>query len=296
MFMKDINIEQFIATSDFKLKNVSTKIALEADEDKLEDELKKLSKKLGEWQDVLYAHSKYAVLICLQGMDTAGKDSLIREVFNQFNTRGVVVHSFKVPTNLELRHDFLWRHYIALPARGKFGIFNRTHYENVLVTRVHPEYVLGENLPNVNSLEDIDENFWDSRFEQIRNFEDHLSKNGTIIFKFFLNISKEEQRQRLLRRLNRSDKNWKFSPGDLKERQLWDDYMDCYEEAIQRTSTPNAPWYVIPSDNKDAARYIVAKVLWEELSKYTDVQEPELEAKILENLEDYKKQLQHPDA
>jgi len=290
--MKDFNIEQLKATSNFKLNNAATKVSLDATEDKIEDELKELSKKLGEWQDVLYAHNKYAVLICLQGMDTAGKDSLIREVFNRFNTRGVVVHSFKVPTSLELKHDFLWRHYIALPARGKFGIFNRTHYENVLVTRVHPEYLLHENLPNINSLEDIDKNFWESRFEQIRNFEDHLAKNGTLIFKFFLNISKEEQRQRLLRRLNLSEKNWKFSPGDLKERELWDSYMRCYEEAIQKTSRENAPWYVIPSDDKDTARYLVAKVLWENLSTYKDVQEPELDPKIKENLDEYKKLLE----
>lgn len=294
--MKDINIEQFRANSDFKLENVSTKISLNANEDKIEDELKELSKKLGDWQDVLYAYNKYAVLICLQGMDTAGKDSLIREVFKHFNSRGVVVHSFKVPTPLELKHDFLWRHYIALPARGKFGIFNRTHYENVLVTRVHPEYLLNENLPDVNSLEDINEDFWESRFEQIRNFEDHLVKNGTIIFKFFLNISKEEQRHRLLRRLNLSEKNWKFSPDDLKERELWDSYMKCYEDAIQKTSTKDAPWYVIPSDDKDTARYLVAKVLWDNLSKYTDVQEPELDPKIKKNLDEYKKLLQKPDA
>jgi len=294
--MKDINIEQFRATSDFKLENVTTKFSLDANEDKIEDELKELSKKLGEWQDVLYAHNKYAVLICLQGMDTAGKDSLIREVFNQFNSRGVVVHSFKVPTRLELQHDFLWRHYIALPPRGKFGIFNRTHYENVLVTRVHPEYLLNENLPKVNNLDDVDEDFWNSRFEQIRNFEDNLTKNGTIIFKFFLNISKEEQRQRLLRRLNLSEKNWKFSPGDLKERELWGSYMKCYQDAIQETSTQNAPWYVIPSDDKDTARYLVAKVLWEKLSKYKDVKEPELDPKILKNLDEYKKLLQKPDA
>jgi len=293
--MKDINIEQFRASSEFNLENVSSKFSLDADEDKIEDELKELSKKLGEWQDILYAHNKYAVLICLQGMDTAGKDSLIREVFNQFNTRGVVVHSFKVPTSLELKHDFLWRHYIALPARGKFGIFNRTHYENVLVTRVHPEYLLNENLPNINRLEDIDEKFWESRFEQIRNFEDHLTRNGTIIFKFFLNISKEEQRQRLLRRLELSEKNWKFSPGDLKERELWGSYMKCYQEAIQKTSTKNAPWYVIPSDDKDTARYLVAKVLWDNLSQYKNVQEPELAPEIMENLDEYKKLLQKPE-
>ncbi len=144
-------------------------------------------------------------------------------------------------------------------------------------------------------LEDIDEKFWESRFEQIRNFEDHLTKNGTIIFKFFLNISKEEQRQRLLRRLELSEKNWKFSPGDLKERELWGSYMKCYQEAIQKTSTKNAPWYVIPSDDKDTARYLVAKVLWENLSQYKDVQEPELAPEIMKNLDEYKMLLQKPE-
>ena len=246
---------------------------------------------MGEWQDILYAHGKYAVLVCLQGMDTSGKDSLIREVFKGFNSRGVVVHSFKVPTSLELKHDYLWRHYLALPPRGKFGVFNRTHYENVIVTRVHPEYVLNENLPNVNTLEEIDEKFWDRRFEEIRDFEEHLVANGTIIFKFFLNLSKEEQRQRLLRRLDKGTKNWKFSPGDLKERKLWDKYRDYYEDAINRTSTEKAPWYVIPADDKPTARYLVAKILHDELLKYTDVVEPKLSPEIYKNLDEYREEL-----
>ncbi|MGK0233466.1 MAG: polyphosphate kinase 2 (PPK2 family), partial [Salibacteraceae bacterium] len=166
----------------------------------LEKELETTRVQLGELQDRLYAHGKYAVLVCLQGMDTSGKDSLIREVFKDFNARGVVVHSFKVPTELELNHDYLWRHYIALPARGKFAVFNRTHYENVLVTRVHPNYILGENLPSIHTIEDVSSEFWDSRFEQINAFEKSIAENGTLIFKFFLNLSKEEQKNRLLRR------------------------------------------------------------------------------------------------
>jgi PPK2 family polyphosphate:nucleotide phosphotransferase len=241
----------------------------------------------------MYAHGKYAVLICLQGMDTSGKDSLIREVFKDFNARGVVVHSFKVPTELELKHDYLWRHYIALPARGKFGVFNRTHYENVLVTRVHPGYILGENIPTVNSVGDIDDAFWDSRFEQINNFEKHIAENGTIIFKFFLNLSKEEQKYRLLRRLRKQEKNWKFSPGDLKERKLWDKYQACYEDAINRTSKPHAPWFNIPADDKPTARYIVAKIMLEELSKYSDIQEPELDDDIKANIQLYKEKLEN---
>ncbi len=191
------------ATNNFNISKATTKIDTELSNEQLKDELKKIRKKLGKLQDTLYAHGKYAVLVCLQGMDTAGKDSLIREVFKAFNSSGIIVHSFKVPTTLEKNHDYLWRHYIALPARGKFGIFNRTHYENVLVTRVHPEYILGENIPNINSVADVNEDFWKQRFNQINNFEKHLTENGTLIFKFFLNLSKEEQKNRLLRRLEK---------------------------------------------------------------------------------------------
>lgn len=289
--MKQIKNSEFKVSEKIDLKEKNTKMDLKASEDEIKEELKDTRKKLGDWQDTLYAHGKYSVLICLQGTDTSGKDSLIREVFKDFNTRGVVVHSFKVPSEKELKHDFLWRHYIALPERGKFGVFNRTHYENVLVTRVHPEYILNENLPGIDGLEDINEDFWDKRFENIRNFEKNITDNGTIIFKFFLHLSKEEQRQRLLRRLNKPSKNWKFSPGDLKERKLWDEYQKYYQEAINRTSTEKAPWYVIPADDKDTARYLVSKILHAELFEYTDVKEPELDADIKKNIEDYRKQL-----
>lgn len=289
--MKDIDTKNFLASGKVKLKNHLTSFSLEANKETIKDNLGEVRKELADWQDKLYAHGKYAVLVCLQGMDTSGKDSLIREVFKDLNARGVVVHSFKVPTSLELKHDFLWRHYIALPARGKFGIFNRTHYENVLVTRVHPELILNENLPEIKEVSDITEEFWERRFEDIRNFEKHLVENGTIILKFFLNISKEEQRQRLLRRLNKPNKNWKFSPGDLEERKLWDKYKDYYEDAIERTSLPHAPWYIIPADDKPTARYITAKILLENLLKYEDVEEPELAMEIQEKLAFYKDQL-----
>ena len=285
------DLQEFKVNSKITLSALQAYLDLGMDEDELEDKLKETREKLGEWQDTLYAYGKYSVLICLQGMDTAGKDSLIREVFKDFNSRGVVVHSFKVPTVKELKHDFLWRHYIALPERGKFGVFNRTHYENVLVTRVHPEYILNENLPGIETVSDIDEDFWDRRFEQIRDFEEHLVQNGTIIFKFFLNISKEEQRDRLLRRLDKPSKNWKFSPGDLEERKLWKDYQNAYEDAINRTSTETAPWYVIPSDEKSAARYLVSRILYEELTRYKEVKEPELAPEIRKNIDEYRAQL-----
>lgn len=289
--MKTIHPNDFKITSKINIKNQPTRYDLGIDKNTLKDELKTVRRKLGELQDTMYAHNKYAVLVCLQGMDTAGKDSLIREVFKDFNVRGVEVHSFKVPTELELEHDYLWRHYIALPARGKFGVFNRTHYENTLVTRVHPEYILGENIPSVNSVDDINDAFWDSRFEQINNFEKHLADNGTIIFKFFLNLSKDEQKNRLLRRLNKKEKNWKFSAGDLKERKLWDKYQECYEDVLNRSSKSHAPWYNIPADDKPTARYIVAKILYDTLKTYTDIKEPELDDDIKANLELYKKQL-----
>ena len=290
--MKNININDFKVTQKIQIKNLQTTYDLEASENTIEDELEDIREKLGKLQDTMYAHGKYAVLVCLQGMDTAGKDSLIREVFKDFNTRGIVVHSFKVPTELELNHDYLWRHYIALPARGKFGIFNRTHYENVLVTRVHPGYILGENIPTVNSVDDVNDAFWDRRFKEINNFEKHVVDNGTIIFKFFLNLSKKEQKNRLLRRLEKQEKNWKFSPGDLKERKLWEKYQECYEDLLNRSSTTYAPWYAIPADDKETARYIVAKTMYDTLKTYTDIQEPELDDDIKANLELYKQQLQ----
>ena len=260
---------------------------------KLKKELKDVRKKLSVFQDTLYAHGRYGILVCLQGMDTSGKDSLIREVFKEFNVRGVVVHSFKVPTARELRHDYLWRHYIALPERGKFSVFNRTHYENVLVTRVHPEYLLNEKLPGIESVEDVDASFWERRYRQINDFERHIADNGTLIFKFYLHLSKGEQRQRLLDRIKEKDKNWKFSPGDMKERKLWGDYQKYYEEALEKTSKEHAPWYIVPADNKNAARLIVASILWEALKKYKDIEEPLPKAEIKAKLEIFKQELEN---
>ncbi len=291
--MNQMEINKYKVNQDFRLEAHKTYEDFDKTDKELKKVLKDVRRELGEFQDTLYAHGKYGVLVCLQGMDTSGKDSLIREVFKDFNVSGVEVHSFKVPTELELKHDYLWRHYIALPAKGKFGVFNRTHYENVLVTKVHPEYILGEQLPGIHGVEDINKQFWEKRYESINNFEQNLFENGTIVFKFFLNLSKEEQRKRLLRRLEIKEKHWKFSPGDLKERKLWDAYQNCYEEAIQKTSKPNTPWHVIPADNKKAARIIVANILLQTLKKYNDIKEPELDEKVKVNLETYKNQLQN---
>lgn len=290
--MTTFNSEDYKITKPFQLADFPTEIETDLKDKEKEKMLEDVQKPLSEWQDVMYAHNRYGVLICLQGMDTSGKDSLIGEVFKEFNPRGVVVHSFKTPNTTELEHDYLWRHYLALPEKGKFAVFNRTHYENVLVTRVHPEYILNENLPNINRVADITPEFWENRFEQINNFEKHITQNGTIVLKFYFHLSKEEQRKRLLRRLEEPEHHWKFSPGDLKEREHWDDYMKYYEEAINKTSKPHAPWYIIPADDKEMARYMVGKIIWEELQKYTEIKEPDLDEKIKANFEVYRKQLE----
>jgi PPK2 family polyphosphate:nucleotide phosphotransferase len=289
--MKSINPANFKVVAPITLSKIPTNLFNEASDDDKENKLDKVQKKLSELQDIMYAHNRYGVLICLQGMDTSGKDSLIREVFKEFNPRGVEVYSFKTPNSTELEHDYLWRHYLALPEKGKFAVFNRTHYENVLVTRVHPEYIMNENLPGIEKVEDITPEFWDNRMQQINNFEKHIAQNGTIVLKFYLHLSKEEQRKRLLRRLEKEEHNWKFSVGDLKERERWDDYMNYYQEAINNTATEHAPWYVVPADDKDMCRYIIAEIIWNEMQKYTDIKEPELDDKVKLNLGLYKDQL-----
>ena len=286
--MKSINPDDFRVVDTIKLSKIPTELNINADDDEKEEKLDKVQAKLSALQDVMYAHNRYGVLICLQGMDTSGKDSLIREVFKEFNPRGVVVHSFKTPNSTELEHDYLWRHYLALPEKGKFAVFNRTHYENVLVTRVHPEYILFENLPEIKTVTDITPQFWENRMEQINNFEKHISQNGIIVLKFYLHMSKNEQRKRLLHRLENGEDNWKFSTGDLKERERWDEYMKYYEEAINKTSKEHAPWFVIPADDKEMTRYIVAKIIWEEMQKLTDIKEPELDPKVKANIDMYK--------
>ena len=283
-----MDLSKYKVSSPIKLQEVSTKEV----EEEAKKALKKLRKKLSELQDKMYAEGKYGVLICFQGMDTAGKDSLIREVFKDVNARGVNVHSFKVPTEKELKHDFLWRHYIALPEKGKIGVFNRTHYENVLVTRVHPQYILSENIPGIKSVDDINDDFYEDRMKRISQFENHLATNGTIVLKFFLHLSKDEQKNRLLRRLNLPEKNWKFSLSDLKERKLWDKYQFCYEDAINKTSKENAPWFIIPADDKPTARLIVASILLEELEKY-NFQEPKLAPKVLAQIDEFKAELKN---
>lgn len=290
--MKSIHIKDFRAEEDVVLNQVPTILNISATEAEKKKELRKISKALGKLQDKMYANNRYGVLIVLQGMDTSGKDSLIKQVFKNFNARGVNVYSFKQPTSAELEHDYLWRHYIALPEKGKFAVFNRSHYENVLVSRVHPELLLNENLPGIASLDEIPTNLWRERYAQINNFERHIAQNGVIVLKFFLHISKEEQRKRLLRRLNVESHNWKFSPSDLDERQFWDAYQKYYEETISSTTHPHAPWYVVPADDKCVARVVVAKAILKELEKY-NFREPEVNEEVLENIQKYKKKLEN---
>lgn len=223
--------------------------------------------KLAEMQDKLYAHDEYAVLIVLQAMDAAGKDGAIKHVLSGLNPSGVKVSSFKVPSKEELDHDYIWRHYKALPARGEIGIFNRSHYENVLVTRVHPEFILNEHLPGISSVKQLDKKFYENRFKQINRFEKNLHENGTVILKIFLHVSKEEQKKRFLERIDNPEKNWKFSLADAAERKLWDQYMEAYEEMLSATSTDYAPWYVLPADDKWFTRLCLGAIIHREFEK-----------------------------
>jgi PPK2 family polyphosphate:nucleotide phosphotransferase len=224
-------------------------------------------KHLAEVQDKLYAHNRYGVLIILQAMDAAGKDGAVKHIMSGFNPLGVRVYSFKAPNSTELDHNYFWRHQLALPAHGEIAIHNRSHYENVLVTKVHPEWILNENIPGIDSVKKIDDKFWEMRYKQIRRFEKNLVENGTIIMKFFLHVSKKEQKKRFLERIDDPGKNWKFSLSDLKERAHWDDYQKAYETALSETSTEKAPWFVIPADDKWYARLVIAEIIALQFSK-----------------------------
>jgi PPK2 family polyphosphate:nucleotide phosphotransferase len=229
---------------------------------------------LVEMQDRLYAANRWSILIILQAMDAAGKDSTIKHVMSGLNPQGCQVTSFKHPSAEELSHNFLWRYARALPARGRIGIFNRSYYEEVLVVRVHPELVKAQNIPSAK----INDEFWADRFADINAFERHFTRNGTIVLKFFLHLSKEEQRKRFLKRLDDPSKQWKFSPGDLIERTFWNDYMTAYEDALSATSTKWAPWYIIPADHKWVSRALVSRILTK-ATESLDVSYPELTKK-----------------
>ena len=285
-----MKINYFKVPEDLKLKDIPTTYTTGLDIETIKKELKKYRKKIAELQDMMYADDRYSVLICFQGMDTAGKDSMIREVFKGFNPRGVVVESFKTPSYKELQHDFMWRHYTKLPEKGKFTIFNRTQYENVLVTRVHPEYLNNERNPFIN-IDDLDDDFWNERMKRMVQFEKFWTENGIIVFKFFLHLSKDEQKNRLLKRIEQPKHQWKFSPGDLEERALWDKYQFCYEEVLKNSNHKNGEWYIIPSDDKDVSRLIVAKIIYKTLKAYNNIKYPKPEPEILEHISKYKEEL-----
>lgn len=255
--------KKIVLKRDFNTDNNQKLINKKEGELLLENGIKNLAK----MQDKLYAHDEYSILVVFQAMDAAGKDGSIKHVLSGLNPQGVKVASFKIPTSTELDHDFFWRHYKELPSRGMIGIFNRSHYENVLVTKVHPEYILNEKLPNINTIADVNSKFWKSRYEQINRFEKNLHENGTIIIKIFLHVSKEEQKIRFLDRINSPEKNWKFSLADAKERTYWDEYMKAYEDMLSATSTDYAPWFVVPADDKWFSRLCVTGIITEHFEK-----------------------------
>jgi PPK2 family polyphosphate:nucleotide phosphotransferase len=234
--------------------------------------------RLAALQEKLYAQDRWSVLAVFQAMDAAGKDGAIKHVMSGVNPQGVQVHAFKAPSHEELDHDFLWRVAKALPERGRIGIFNRSHYEEVLVVRVHPEYLARQRLP------DGGKDIWEHRFKSIREFERHLARNGVLIVKFFLHVSKEEQRQRFLARLDEPAKRWKFAMGDVAERKLWDKYQHAYEDAIRETSRPEAPWYVVPADKKWFARLVIAEAMVEAMEGL-NLELPKVEGPALKELE-----------
>lgn len=285
MDLKDFTItgENRIDLTKFKT-DFTGEYKLKKDGEKL---LKKNRKIMSQLQDKLYAHDKYSLLIIFQAMDAAGKDSAIKHVMSGVNPQGTQVYSFKQPSKEELDHDYLWRTTKSLPERGRIGIFNRSYYEEVLVVRVH-NLVKYQKIP----AELITSNIWNERYEQIKNFEKHISQNGTKILKFFLNVSKNEQKNRFIRRLDTPSKNWKFSAGDLEERKLWGAYQRCYQEAINETSTNHAPWHIIPADNKWFARLAISEIINSTLSGLK-MDYPSLDEEQISNIDNYKSELEN---
>jgi PPK2 family polyphosphate:nucleotide phosphotransferase len=259
---------------------------LDLDKDEAKSVLAGDLDRLSELQERLYADDRWSLLIVLQAMDAAGKDGVIKHVMTGLNPQGCLVHSFKAPSPSELEHDFLWRAAQYLPARGDIGIFNRSHYEEVLVVRVHPELLERQRIPK----ELLGKDIWKERFKSIRAFERHLVRNGTVVLKFFLHVSKEEQRHRFLARLEQPAKRWKFSMGDVAERKLWDKYMAAYEDMVRATSRPHAPWYIVPANNKPFARLVVAKAMIEALEKL-DLKFPKVDPAALKEMEKVRKAL-----
>ena len=284
--MNNINDYKIEDDTKFNLGKIKTNIKDKIkSKEEIEEQLLKNTHQMMELHDKLYAQNKYAILIIFQAMDTAGKDGAIKHVMSGLNPQGTKVHSFKKPSDEELDHDYLWRANLHLPERGMIGIFNRSYYEEVLVVRVH-NLIKTQQIPP----EFITDKIWDKRFRQIRDYETYLYENGIIPIKFFLNVSKEEQKKRLLDRIDSKDKNWKFSEADIEERAFWDKYQDCYEEMIRGTSTSKAPWYIIPADNKWYARLLISKIMNKRLEKL-DLEYPKLDKDQIKNLDVFKAKL-----
>lgn len=271
----------------FHLKDYKTDEKGDLDKEKAQEILDANKKRMIEFQEKLYAQDRWSLLIVLQAMDAAGKDSAIKAIFEGINPQGCEVHAFKAPSTKELDHDFLWRHAIALPERGHIGIFNRSHYEECLVTRVHPEILAKQKLPQ----RLVTKNIWKERFEDISAFERHLSRNGTVVLKFFLNLSKEEQRERFLERLEEPAKQWKFSMDDIKERALWPRYQAVYQDIVRHTATSHAPWYVVPADHKWFARVVIGSAIVAALEKL-DLRFPRADKASLREFAEVRKALE----
>jgi len=261
----------------FKLNGYATGLKKKLDEEELKEAVNKDAEHIGKLQEKLYAENNRSLLLIFQAMDAGGKDSCIARVLGGVNPQGCQVTSFKSPNTEELSHDFLWRHAKAIPPTGMIGVHNRSHYEEVLVVKVHPEYLIGQKLPGIISAKDADATFWKHRYASIRDFEEHLTRQGVTILKFHLHMGKEAQRKRFLERIEDPEKNWKFSMGDVKERAHWDAYMKAYEEAIAETASKHAPWYVVPADKEWETRAIVCRVVRETLEEM-DPRIPKLSA------------------
>ena len=287
-----MNIENFLVPEDKKLNLKDYDPDFTGDyEDKKPavKDLKKNIERMAELQNVLYAQNQHALLIIFQAMDAAGKDSAIKHVMSGLNPQGCEVTSFKQPSSEELDHDYLWRSMKETPERGRIGIFNRSYYEEVLVVRVHSEILQFQQLPK--KIKD-DKDIWKERFEQIRNFETYLAENGIHVLKFFLNVSKKEQKERFLERINRPEKNWKFSAADAKERGFWDDYMKAYEDALQHTSTKNAPWFIVPADHKWFTRVVVSNIIINKMESL-NLEYPKVSEAHLKSLSEAKEMLEN---
>lgn len=271
----------------FHLKDHKTDEKGDLDKERAQAILDANKKRLIAFQEKLYAQDRWSLLIVFQAMDAGGKDSAIKAIFEGINPQGCEVHAFKAPSSKELDHDFLWRHAVALPERGRIGIFNRSHYEECLVTRVHPEILAKEKLPQ----KLVTKNIWKERFEDISAFERYLCRNGTVVLKFFLNVSKEQQRQRFLERLEQPAKQWKFSMDDIKERALWPRYQAVYQDIVRHTATAHAPWYVVPADHKWFARVVIGSVINAALEKL-DLRFPRADKASLTEFEQVRKALE----